>query len=240
MIWRRLRDVMAKRWLRRRQIKLSNGLRQLPAGSRLLLEPGVSIGTALFAFRELRIGYMSYLRGGCELLNISEIGRFCSIGNGVLLGQERAGHPLDWVSTHPFAHAVEGLDYASDESPLVVGHDVWIGREAMIMAGVRIGHGAVVAARAVVTRDVPPYAIVAGVPARVIRYRHTPEVISKLLSSAWWDRPIADLLNRPLNRPEYFLRGMDAGAQLSPISLQCYEITREGCRQLDFSCGGCK
>lgn len=238
MIWDRLRDVMAKRWLRRRRIKLSNALRQLPAGSRLLLEPGVSIGSALLAFRELRIGCMSYLRGGCELLNVSEIGRFCSIGNGVLLGQERTGHPLDWVSTHPFAHAAEGLQYASDESPLVVGHDVWIGREAMIMAGVCIGHGAVVAARAVVTRDVPPYAIVAGVPARIIRYRHSPELIARLLRSAWWERPLADLLNHPLNDPEGFLRAMDAGAPLSPIQLQCYEITRKGYRTLESSSGG--
>ena len=76
----------------------------------------------------------------------------------------------------------------------------------MIMEGVTIGTGAVIACRALVTRDVPAYAIVAGVPARIIRYRHSPEVIADLLASEWWDGSVADLLRRPLNKPEAFIQ----------------------------------
>ena len=70
-----------------------------------------------------------------------------------------------------------------------IGHDVWIGTEALILSGVSIGHGAVIAARSVVTKDVPPYAIVAGVPARVIRSRFDPATVASLLRIAWWDWP---------------------------------------------------
>lgn len=120
------------------------------------------------------------------------IGRYCSIAGGVsiLTSQE---HHLEWVSTFPFQIIFgddRGLPIPSrSKGNVSIGHDVWIGTEALILSGVSIGHGAVIAARSVVTKDVPPYAIVAGVPARVIRHRFDPATIASLLRIAWWDWP---------------------------------------------------
>lgn len=127
------------------------------------------------------------------------IGRYGSIADGVeiLLG---GNHRLDWATTYPFP-ALPGLwpqagarsDYHSSRGDIVIGHDVWLGSQCMIMSGVTIGHGAVVAARAVVTRDVPPYAIVAGNPARVVRLRFDEARIAALVETAWWNRPRAEI-----------------------------------------------
>lgn len=125
------------------------------------------------------------------------IGRFGSIADGVeiLLG---GNHRLDWVTTYPFpalpglwpqAAGIGGSD--TSRGDVLIGHDVWLGSQCMVMSGVTIGHGAVVAARAVVTRDVPPYAIVAGNPARLVRMRFSEDEIATLLASHWWDRPEA-------------------------------------------------
>lgn len=127
------------------------------------------------------------------------IGRYCSIADRVeiLLGGE---HRLDWASTYPFA-AMRGHfpdaqapeDYHASRGDVVIGHDVWLGSGCMILSGVTVGHGAVVAARAVVTRDVPPYAVVAGSPARVVRHRFPPDVAEALVALAWWDLPKAEV-----------------------------------------------
>lgn len=123
-----------------------------------------------------------------------EIGRYCSIATGVtiLLG---ADHPVDRVTTYPIrlqyglpGALADGFPRPPDR-PTVVGSDVWLGYESLVLGGTTIGHGAVVAARAVVTRDVPPYAVVGGVPARVIGWRHTPAQRERLLAVAWWEWP---------------------------------------------------
>jgi acetyltransferase-like isoleucine patch superfamily enzyme len=127
------------------------------------------------------------------------IGRFCSIADGVeiLLG---GNHRLDRTTTYPFPAMprlwpeAAGLDGRhSSNGDVVIGHDVWLGSQSLVLSGVAIGHGAVVAARAVVTRDVPPYAIVAGNPARLVRYRMSEERIAVLLASRWWDLPEAQI-----------------------------------------------
>lgn len=131
---------------------------------------------------------------GCKLT----IGRYCSIADRVeiLLGGD---HRLDWVSTFPFAAFAEvwpssdDVGYHASRGDVAIGHDVWVGSGAMILSGVTIGHGAAVAARAVVTKDVPAYAIVGGNPARVIRTRFDPETVAALLNAAWWDLPDADV-----------------------------------------------
>ncbi|MCJ2080098.1 CatB-related O-acetyltransferase [Methylobacterium sp. J-090] len=125
------------------------------------------------------------------------IGRFCSIADKVeiLLG---GGHRLDWVSTYPFA-AMAGLwpgldapaEYHASRGDVTIGSDVWLGSGCLVLSGVTIGHGAVVAAHAVVSRDVPPYAVVAGNPARVVRHRFDPDTVAALLETAWWDLPPA-------------------------------------------------
>lgn len=128
------------------------------------------------------------------------IGSFCSIGSGavfVMAGNQ--GHRTDWISTFPFFYRTEEAAFAGAEDGFrrsgdtVVGHDVWIGSEAMIMPGVTIGHGAVIASRAVVTRNVEPYAIVAGNPARPVRKRFSDAAIAMLLDLGWWDWPLADI-----------------------------------------------
>ncbi len=125
------------------------------------------------------------------------IGSFCSIGTGaafMMAGNQ--GHRNDWVTTFPFfymseepafAEARDGYVPAGDT---VVGNDVWIGAEAIIMPGVRIGDGAMIGSRAVVTKDVPPYTIVGGNPARPIRRRFSDEQIAMLLEMRWWDWPL--------------------------------------------------
>ncbi len=212
-----IRDSLCRRWLRRRGIKFSPSLHQLGGRAELLLEGGVVLRNGALGFSRLEVGAMTYIRGECGLWNISRIGRFCSIGNGVLMGHDRAGHPLDWVSTHPFSHVDERFPYHTAIEPTTIGHDVWIGRDAMVLEGVTVGTGAVIAARSVVTKDVPAYAIVAGMPAKIIRYRHPPQLIEGLLDSEWWRWPVEQLRKLSLDRPEAFLdevKGADMGAAM--------------------------
>lgn len=121
-----------------------------------------------------------------------KIGQFCSISSEVeiLLGGE---HRSDWITTYPFNCLWADAQYVSGhpktKGDVVIGNDVWIGRGACILSGVIIGDGAIVGARALVAKDVPPYAIVAGNPARIIRYRFCETTIQKLLEIAWWNWP---------------------------------------------------
>ena len=125
------------------------------------------------------------------------LGRYTSIAEGVhiLLG---GLHRLDWVTTYPFPAFVDDLahitDYGGSRGDVVIGSDCWICTDALILSGVTVGHGAVVAAGAVVTRDVPPYAVVGGNPARFIKFRFPEEICQALLDIAWWDWPEADIL----------------------------------------------
>ena len=124
------------------------------------------------------------------------IGSFCSIGTGaafIMAGNQ--GHRAEWISTFPFfwmpeveafAGAANGSLPAGDT---VIGNDVWIGAEAVILPGVTVGDGAVIGTRALVTKDVAPYAVVGGNPARPIRARFTPERIALLQEMRWWDWP---------------------------------------------------
>lgn len=126
------------------------------------------------------------------------IGRFCAFGHGLRFIMNGANHAMSGFSTYPFnifGHGWEkGFDPESWErenrGDTVVGHDVWIGMDATIMPGVRIGDGAIVAACSVVASDVPPYAIVAGNPARIVRMRFDDETVARLLSIAWWNWPV--------------------------------------------------
>lgn len=126
------------------------------------------------------------------------IGKFCSIACGTKFLFNCANHTLKSLSTYTFPLFYEewDLDKADitsawdNKGDIIIGNDVWIGYEAVIMAGVRIGDGTIVAARAVVTKDVPPYSIVGGVPAREIRKRFEPDVVERLQKMKWWDWPI--------------------------------------------------
>lgn len=140
-----------------------------------------------------KIASFSYI-GRNSLIQNATIGRFCSISKEVNIGL--GSHPLDMFSTSQVfyrkANALK-LDIIPKDlgfkeyKPIQIGHDVWIGTRAIILDGVSVGHGAVIAANSVVTKDVPPYAIVGGVPAKIIKYRFTENVINELLNLKWWE-----------------------------------------------------
>lgn len=147
-----------------------------------------------------RIGYGTYISDSCRI--IGKVGAYCSIGNCVRIIQ--GFHPVtEMVSTHPaffstrcqsgFTYtdrdSFDECRYAEDKDAVVIGNDVWIGDGALIFAGVHVGDGAIVASGAVVTKDVAPYSVVGGVPARVIKYRFSDEEIEMLLRFKWWDKP---------------------------------------------------
>lgn len=126
-----------------------------------------------------------------------KIGKFCSIACGAKFIFNAANHSLGSLSTYPFPIFFEewGLnpDTASistawdNKGNITIGNDVWIGYEAVIMSGVTVGDGAVIGTRAVVTKDVPPYTVVGGVPAKPIKKRFSEETVSELLNLKWWD-----------------------------------------------------
>jgi len=123
------------------------------------------------------------------------VGKYCSIACGAKFVFTAANHTLNSLSTYPFPIFFEewGLnrsdvaDAWDNKGDIEIGNDVWIGYEAVILSGVTIGHGAIVGTRAVVTKDVPPYTIVGGIPAKTIRTRFPSETIQKLLRLRWWD-----------------------------------------------------
>lgn len=138
------------------------------------------------------IGRYTYIGIGTKVINV-EIGQFCSIATNVYIGLE--SHTLANISTSPiFTEKYNALrqswtnkDIHLSSERTIVGNDVWIGYGALIKAGVKIGDGAIIGAGAVVVKDVPPYAIVGGVPAKIIRYRFSEMVISRLLDLKWWN-----------------------------------------------------
>lgn len=140
------------------------------------------------------------------------IGKFTAIAEGARFIMNGANHAMSGFSTYPFnifgGGWEEGFDETTWERELrgdtVIGNDVWIGMEAVVMPGVTIGDGAIVAARSVVTHDVPPYAIAAGNAARVVKMRFDKQTVRRLLSAAWWDWPV-DKITRNLDA----IRGAD-------------------------------
>ena len=125
------------------------------------------------------------------------IGRYCSIACGAKFIMTSGNHALDSLSTYTFPIFYDewGLDPVcvtdawDNKGGIEIGNDVWIGYDSLIMSGVKIGDGAVIAARSVVTKDIPPYAIAGGAPAKIIRKRFSDEVIAKLSELRWWDWP---------------------------------------------------
>jgi len=147
-------------------------------------------------YHDIDIGLYSY--GWFSFGPIAEhtkIGRYCSIGPDVRILPEN--HPLNYKSTHPYFY-LKSLGFVEKEmipaKKIEIGNDVWIGQNAIILGQVsKIGDGAVIGAGAIVTKNVPDYAIVAGVPAKVIRYRFSKEIIQKLKKEQWWNKSIEEL-----------------------------------------------
>jgi acetyltransferase-like isoleucine patch superfamily enzyme len=146
------------------------------------------------AIHGVTIGSHAYV-GTNSHVQYATIGSFVSIGPEVRVGL--GTHPVHMVSTYPSFYASRASAAVpmarnaavQEYAPITIGSDVWIGSRAMVVDGVAIGHGAVIAAGAVVTKNVEPYAIVGGVPARVLRHRFGPDIVTDLLSIAWWNWP---------------------------------------------------
>ena len=138
------------------------------------------------------IGTRSY-SGPWDMIFHCLIGKYCSISYGVTIGPPE--HDYSRVSTHPFVYDEKFGLYIEDpiirsekfSKRITVGNDVWIGCNSTVLRGVSIGDGAIVAANSVVTKDVPPYAVVAGTPSRIIKYRFSDAIISRLLELSWWN-----------------------------------------------------
>lgn len=150
----------------------------------VVIEAGSHIVNSIF-------GKYSYCGYDCQIINC-KIGAFCSLGDNIKIGG--ANHPGYWVSTSPVFY--EGRDsikkkFANYPRPkdkeTLIGNDVWIGHNAVILQGVKISDGAIVGSGAVVTKDVPPYSVVVGNPARIIKKRFDDTTIEKLSESKWWD-----------------------------------------------------
>ena len=132
------------------------------------------------------------------------VGKFCSIACGVKFIFNGGNHTMKSFSSYPFPVFFEEWDFHVEDissifdnkGDIVIGNDVWIGYEAVIMSGVTIGDGAIIGTRSVVTKDVPPYTIVGGMPAKIIRKRFDEDTIEKLLSICWWDWDIEKISSK--------------------------------------------
>jgi len=163
-------------------------------------------------YHNIEIGMYSY--GGCfSLKNVppgTKIGRYCSFARNISIFN--GNHPLQNKSLHPFFYNPRFELVDSDlltRTKLKIGNDVWVGHNTCILPSVsNIGDGAVIGAGSIVTKDVPPFAVVVGNPAQIIKYRFSKEIIEKIIQSSWWDKDIEELKN---NKPEFktFLMPME-------------------------------
>jgi acetyltransferase-like isoleucine patch superfamily enzyme len=177
---------------------------------------------------DVSIGAYTYSSFRTRLTNCS-VGRYCSIGDYCVLNP--GAHPSDWLSTSPFPYhdifnvGATSAEFADRYPPILIGNDVWIGGQSSVMGGVTIGDGAIVALGSVVTKDVPPYAIVAGVPARIVKYRFAEELIADLLAFCWWRLDIPSA-SRAGFAPSWgdpaaalaAIKGAEAAGTLKPVS----------------------
>lgn len=227
-------DKHWKKWIRKHNCKLANGTAALSKYSTLLMEEHVLLGhQKIKTLQELSIGAYTHIRSTGRLHLVKSIGRFCAISTDTYIGHEKYTHPLDWVSCH-------GIQY-SEEFPLIytpplklatIGHDVMMGINAIVMEGVNVGTGAIIGARSVVAKDIPPYAIVVGNPAKIIRYRFPEEICQGLLESQWWDYPIEVLKTLPMNKPAEFLKEI-SNIPREKAHYQTIKITHNKCKLLN-------
>jgi len=193
-------SLVCKRLLAPLYVLAGRSLRELLKKAILKLEGGsafsVTMRKLFLRIHDIEVGeYTSCAFDADRLRRTTRVGKFCSIYRTALF--QNADHPRNTLATHGmFYHSRFrfATGFELNRVQIEVGNDVWIGDGAKILYPTRkIGDGAIIAAGAVVIEDVPPYAIVAGYPAQIVRYRFSPEIIEKLLKLRWWDRPISEL-----------------------------------------------
>ena len=172
------------------------------------------------------IGAYSYIGKDARLI-YAHVGKFCCLGGDGAYGM--GNHSLNYISTSSVFTSKRngtGITWTNGSSfdeykEILIGNDVWIGTRVLIMGGIKIGNGAVIAAGAVVTKDVPPYAIVGGVPARIIKYRFSKEIIEKLEASQWWNLDDQTLISHI----DLFQKPLD-GANLNKLLSLCKNVKK--------------
>lgn len=219
-----------KHKLKNYQCKLALGVSSLNKGSRLDLESNVRIGKVILDGKHITVGAYTYIRSGSELNGDCTLGRFCSIGQNVIIGLKKNKHPTDWLTTSLFSSKVANA-YQDTNEPTIIGNDCWIGRGAIIMSGVTIGNGAVIGAQALVTKDVPPYAVVVGVPAKIIKHRFSSDLIDRLNSSQWWTVDAGYLAELNISEPESCLGNLSDAPKAIYSNLR---LTRKGVFLISF------
>lgn len=223
---------------------------ELGRGQKLAFEAPVRFRDVKL-YQGLRIGAYSFMRSAF-VSGTPRIGRYCSIGANFSIGEP--DHPTSWLSTSSFqyepgkfAFAPEMKGFSTTERstvngpamnrPSVIGNDVWIGSNVMVLRGVTVGDGAVIAAGAVVVRDVAPYTVVGGVPARVIRNRFdNPAMTAALAKSRWWEFLAPDLSGIPFDNPAAAIAEMrrrEAAGEIARVKPK-YSVIRHSNSGLEF------
>lgn len=172
-------------------------IRSHEIGENVTIGKGCGIAEQVIIDPNVTIGDYSYINKGTIVFS-GNIGRFCSIAHYCQIGLPE--HPLAFVSTSPNTYSDLQEPWRDISSPPVIGNDVWIGSGVFILQGVTIGDGAVVAAGSVVTKDVPPYAVAAGLPAKIVKMRFTEDKINYLLKLQWWKFPLEQIRNLDIIR----------------------------------------
>lgn len=220
------------------------GRRRWTVGEEIMVDPEAR----LEAYSHLCTGWVVPLALGAFTYSLSRfeptmrIGRYCSIAS---LVSQWAQHPVEWISSSPFSHHPQPLggiadylnsngsrrfephDFDLGSDPIEVGNDVWIGDGVALKPGVKIGDGAIVGAHAVVTRDVPPYAIVGGVPARLIRYRFPESLIERIERVRWWRFGPDVIQSLDVRDPDGFVSRMEQAEADGAATLTAPVLTGE-------------
>ena len=197
-------------------ITMGNLNRWNSKGKTILFEEATELNGEIKVFEVDKVGAFTYINGG-SFFDVKSIGRYCSIAFGCFTSP--AEHPITFLSTSPFQYSYENRwptsnlwnNYrernkesfpsnlkkrmaATEKGSVIIENDVWIGQNVTILRGCHIGNGAVLASNSVITKDVPDYAIVGGIPAKIIKYRFSEKTIKKLLKLKWWELSL-DLLD---------------------------------------------